>query len=150
MKKSIGVYQLSNKIFIHAKRGTESVPAFSEPLYELNIEDSPELVGKKIRECIEAYEPGRERFDRERWKTVNDPLIKLAGEKDSKSFFTKVKNPQVVLLGDILHLSPRDNHGWKEGFKKTEHPNIELDYTSATDEDLGKALLKAFELSNID
>lgn len=41
------------------------------------------------------------------------------------------------------------NHGWKEGFKNTEHPNIELDYASATDEDSGKALLKAFELSTI-
>jgi hypothetical protein len=149
MKKSIGAYQLGNRVFIHAKKGTESVPAFSEPLYELCIDDSPEIIGERIRECIEAYKPGRECYDREKWKTANDPLIKLAGEKDSKAFFTKVKNPSVVLLGDVLHFSPRDNHGWKEGFKKTEHPNIELDYTKATNEDLGNALLKAFELSSI-
>lgn len=149
MRKSIGAYQLGNRVFIHAKKGTQSVPALSEPIYELSMDDPPELIGEKVRECIEAYEPGGERYDREKWKTANDPLIKLAGEKNSKSFFTKVKNPLVVLLGDVLHFSPKDNYGWKEGFKQTRHPNIELDYLTATDKDLGKSLLKVFELSSI-
>jgi predicted nucleotide-binding protein (sugar kinase/HSP70/actin superfamily) len=149
MKKVADGSLLGNRVFINSKKGTQSVPTLTEPIYELSIDDSPEQIGEKVGECIEAYQPGSERYDREKWKTVNDPLIKLAGEKDSKAFFTKVKNPSVVLLGDVLHFSPRDNHGWKEGFKKTEHPNIELDYTKATNEDLGNALLKAFELSSI-
>lgn len=149
MRKSIGTYQLGNRLFIHAKKGTQSVPALSEPIYELSLDDSPELIGEKVRECLEAYEPGRERYDREKWKTVNDPLIKLADEKTSKAFFTKVKNVPTILIEDKITFSPTENKGWKDGFGWTEYPNIELDYSSATNEDLGKALLKALELSSI-
>lgn len=149
MKKVADGSLLGNRIFINSKKGTQSVPALSEPIYELSIDDSPEIIGAKVRKCIEAYEPGKERYDREKWKTANDPLIKLAGEKDSKGFFTKIKHIPILVRDGKITFFPRDNHGWKEGFKKTEHPNIELDYTSATDEDLGKALLKAFELSSI-
>lgn len=51
---------------------------------------------------------------------------------------------EMDVITDVLHnCLPRGrNHGWKEGFK-----NAERDYASATDEDLGKALLKAFEFS---
>lgn len=149
MKKSIGAYQLGNKVFIHAKKGTQSVPILSEPIYELSIDDSPELIGKKIRECIEAYVHSQERYDRDKWKTVNDPLIKMAGEKTSKAFFTKVKDVPTVLVDNKITFSPTENRGWKEGFGWTQHPNIELEFARATDEDLGKALLKAFELSSI-
>lgn len=149
MKKQADATLLDDRVFINSKKGTESVAALSEPIYELSFGDSPELIGARVRECIEAYEPGRERYDREKWKTVNDPLIKLAGEKSEKSFFTKVKYVPISQIGEKVTFYPRDNFGWKDGFKKTEHPNIELDYTSATDEDLGKALLKAFELSSI-
>lgn len=150
MKKSIGVYLLNDKIFIHSKIGTQSVPAFSEPLFEIDFNSDNKLIGEKIRECIESYQQGaRERYGREKWKTVNDPLIKLAREKNSKSFFAKVKNPNVVLINDILYFNSTENHGWKDGFKGTSFPNIELVYSQATDEDLGAALKKAFELSSI-
>jgi len=149
MKKSIGVYKLNDRIFIHAKKGTQSVAAFSEPLYELDVSDSAEKIGNKVRECIESYQQGNDRYDREKWRTVNDPLIKLAGEKDSKTFFSKVLNPLVVLLNGVIHFCPRENHGWKDGFKESQHPNIQLDYSTATDRDLGVALLKALELSSI-
>ncbi len=149
MKKSIGVYQLGNRLFIHAKKGTQSVPVLSDPIYELSINDSPQLIGKKVRECIEAFQPGSERYDREKWKTANDSLIKIAGEKSSKAFFLKIKDVPTVLIDDTLTFTPTVNKGWKDGFGWTENPNIEMDYTSATDEDLGKALLKAFELSSI-
>lgn len=76
-------------------------------------------------------------------------MIKLAGEKSSKAFFTKIKDVPTVLIDDKITFSPTENKGWKDGFGWTQHPNIELDYSSATDEDLGKALLKAFELSSI-
>jgi len=149
MRKSIGAYQLGSRIFIHPKKGTQSVPALAEPVYELSTDDPPILIGEKVRKCIEAYEPGRERYDREKWKTVNDPLIKLAGEKNSKAFFTKIKDVPTVLIENKITFSPTENKGWKDGFGWTEHSNIELDYSTATDEDLGKALLKAFELSSI-
>ena len=55
----------------------------------------------------------------------------------------------MVLIDDVLYFTPTANHGWKEGFKKTKYPNIELNYATAKDEDLGKALLTAFELSSI-
>lgn len=140
---------LGKRIFINSKKGTQSVPALAEPIYELSVEDSPELIGAKVRECIEAYEPGTDRYDREKWKTVNDPLIKLAGEKNSKGFFNKIKYVPILVRDEKITFFPRENHGWKEGFKQTEYPNIELDYTNATNEDLGNALIKAFELSKL-
>ena len=141
MKKLADATLLDNRIFLNSKKGTESVPAFSEPLYELNTNDTPVLIGKKVRECIEAFQSGNERYDREKWKKANEPLIRLSGEKSEKLFFTKVKYVPISLIENKLTFYPRVNHGWKEGFKKTKHPNIELDYTIATDEDLGKALL---------
>lgn len=149
MKRQADATLLGGRVFINSKKGTESVAALSEPLYELSLGDSPELIGEKVRECIEAYQPGSERYNREKWKTVNDPLIKIAGEKSEESFFTKVKYVPISQIGEKVTFYPRDNFGWKNGFKKTEHPNIELDYSTVTDEDLGKALLKAFELSSI-
>ncbi|MFN6087998.1 MAG: contact-dependent growth inhibition system immunity protein [Cyclobacteriaceae bacterium] len=148
MRKEINAYQLDKRIFVHSKKGTQSVPAFAEPLYQLSTDEDPILIGKKVRECIEAYQPGSERYTREDWKKVNDPLIKLAGEKSSKAFFKKVLYVPISLINDKLTLFPSVNAG-SDGFKNTEHPNIELDYSAATDEDLGKALLKAFELSSI-
>ncbi|MDE3740312.1 hypothetical protein [Maribacter polysaccharolyticus] len=149
MKKSIGAYQLGRRIFIHPKKGTQSVAVLAEPIQELSIDDSLEKVGRVIRECIEAYEIGKERYDREKWKTVNDPLVKMSGCKSANEFFKQVFNPPVVLLNKTIHFCPRYNHGLKKGFKKTEHPNIELDYFIASDKDLGKALLKTFELCGI-
>jgi hypothetical protein len=149
MKKIADASLLGNRIFLNSRKGTRSVAALSEPIFELDIGDSPSDIGCKIRECIESFQPGNERYDREKWKTVYDPLINLAGEKNPKAFFTKVKNVPILYLDDKITFFSRDNYGWKEGFKKTEHPDIELDYANATDEDLGRALLKAFELSSI-
>ncbi|WP_282048522.1 contact-dependent growth inhibition system immunity protein [Maribacter aquivivus] len=149
MKKSIGTYQLGEIIIIHPKKGTESVAVLAEPIYQLNIKESPSKIGSIIRRCIEAYIDGDERYDKEKWKKVNDPLVKLTGLKNSNEFFKNVLNPQVVLINGVIHFCPRENHGIKKGFKKTDYPNIELDYSNATDEDLGNALLKALELSSI-
>jgi hypothetical protein len=148
-RKDIGAHLLGQRIFIHSKKGTQSVPAFAEPLYELSLHDSSKVIGEKVRECIEAYQEGTERYDREKWKTVNDPLIKLSGEKSSKAFFTKIKDVPINVVENKITFFPTLNKGWKEGFVWTEHPNIELDYSTASDEDLGKALLRAFELSSI-
>jgi hypothetical protein len=149
MKKSIGAYQLEDRIFLHAKKGTQSVAAFSEPLYELRVGDSLVLIGERIRDCIESYQFGNDRYTRDDWKTVNDPLIKMAAVKNERIFSKNVLKIQVILIDEVIYFCPRNNHGLKEGFKKAEYPNIELDYASATDEDLGRALLTAFELSSI-
>ena len=37
----------------------------------------------------------------------------------------------------------------KDGFKNTKYPNLELNYSDASNEELGKALLSAFEMSSI-
>ena len=148
MRKESSAFLFKNKIFIHAKKGTQSVPAFSEPLFQLELNDSVELIGNKVRKCIEAYQSGNERYDREKWKTVNIPLLKLAGVKGSSSFFGKALNVPINLENNSIVFFPTLNTG-KGGLKWTQHPNIELDFSTATDEDLGKALLKAFELSSI-
>lgn len=152
MKKSIGSFVLNNDIFLNSKKTTnQGMAILSEPIFKLSLNDDSKLIGEKIRICIDSYNDDRStpHPTREGFKTINDPLIKLAGAKSSKDFFTKVKDVEVVLIDNTLYFSPTENHGWKEGFKKTEHPNIELDYSAATDEDLGNALLKAFELSSI-
>lgn len=149
MRKESNVYLLDNMMFIHSKIGTQSVPAFSEPLFDLDMNQTSAVeIGNRLRKCLESFQPGNERYDREKWKTVNDPLIKRSGEKNSKSFFKKVKYVPVNVISDTIRIHPSVNAG-KDGFKQTEHSSIELDYSTATDEDLGNALLKAFELSSI-
>ena len=152
MKKSKGAFVLNDSIFLNSKKTTnQGMAILSEPIFKLALNDESKLIGEKIRICIESYNDDKltPHPTKDGFKTINDPLIKLAGEKSSKSFFTKVKDVEVVLIANVLYFTPTDNYGWKEGFKKTKHPNIELDHATATDEDLGKALLKAFELSSI-
>jgi hypothetical protein len=152
MKKSIGAFVLNDNIFLNSKRTTsQGMAILAEPIYKLSLNDDSKVIGEKVRMCIESYNDDKltPHPTRGGFKTINDPLIKLAGEKNSKSFFTKIKDVEVVLVDKVLYFTPTENHGWKEGFKKTKYPNIELDYSTATDEDLGKALLKAFELSSI-
>ena len=148
MRRELEAYQLKDKLFIHGKKRTDrTVPILSEPVYQYDSESDAVLIGKTVRECIESFYEGVPHPSREEFKKVNDPLIQLSGEKNSKAFFTKVKWVGVIEKDGRISFIPTENHGWKEGFKKTEHPNIELDYSIATDEGLGNALLKAFELS---
>jgi len=150
MRKEASAYLLNDRVFVHAKKRTiKTVPIFSEPLYELSLSDPPVTMGNKIKECIEAFSEGHDHPSREDFKKTNDPTIRLAGEKTPKAFFTKVKYVPITLMGDKIIFYPSVNKGWKDGFANTEHPNIELDYSIATNEDLGKALLRAFELSII-
>jgi hypothetical protein len=150
MQKKAGSYLLRDRIFIHGKKKTtQGLSMFSYPLFELSLDDLPEAIGEKVRECLEAFLEGNQPPSREELKKINDPMIQLAGEKTTKGFFTKVKDVPINLTNNRITFFPTENHGWKDGFKNTQHPNIELDYGSATNEDLGKALLKAFELSSI-
>lgn len=150
MRRELEAYQLKDQLFLHGKKRTDrTVPILSEPVYKYDNGTDATVIGKTVRECIESFYKGYPHPSREEFKKVNDPLIKLAGEKSSKSFFTKVRWVGVIEKDGKISFAPTENHGWKKGFKNTEHPNIELDYASATDEDLGKALLKAFELSSI-
>jgi hypothetical protein len=150
MNKLADATLLDNRIFINSKKGTESVAVLSEPIFELKIDSSPELLGEKVRICIESYQPGKERFSRADWRKVNDPLIKLSGEKSKISFFSKIKYVPISLNEDKLTFYPRNNCGWKIGFKKTIHSNIELEFMKASNKEIGLALLKAFELSKIE
>jgi hypothetical protein len=150
MRREIEAYQLKDKLFLHGKKRTDrTVPILSEPVYQLNKDVDVSKIGKTVRDCIESFYEGYPHPSREEFKKVNDPLIKLAGEKSSKAFFTKAKWVGVIEKDGIISFSPTENHGWKDGFKQTKYTNIELDYSMATNEDLGKALLKAFELSSI-
>ncbi len=150
MRREIEAYQLKDKLFLHGKKRTDrTVPILSEPVYEFDQGVDASKIGKTVRKCIESFYENYPHPSREEFKKVNDPLIKLAGEKSSKAFFTKAIWVGVIEKDGKISFSPTENHGWKEGFKQTEYSNIELDYTSATDEDLGKALLTAFELSSI-
>ncbi len=151
MKKSIGAFILNDNIFLNAKKTTnQGMAILSEPIYKLSLNEDSRVIGEKVMICLESYNDNKltPHPTRDGFKTLNDPLLKLAGEKSSKNFFTKVKEVRVVLIDKVLYFTPTKNHGWKEGFKNTEHPNIELDYAIATNEDIGKALLKAFELSS--
>jgi hypothetical protein len=149
MRREAEAYQLKNILFLHGKKRTDrTVPILSEPIFQFDNDDQVSKIGNTVRECIEAFSEGHPHPSREEFKKVNDPLIKLAGEKTPKSFFSKVKWVGIVEKGGKISFAPTENHGWKEGFKNTEYSNIELDYASATNEDLGKALLKAFELSS--
>lgn len=148
----MGAFVLNDKIFLNSKKTTnQGMALLAEPIFKLALTEDPKLIGEKGRKCIESYNNDKStpHPTREGFKTINAPLIELADEKNAKSFFSKVKNVDVVLIDSRLFFTPTNNHGWKEGFKKTRYPNIELDYASSTDEDLGKALLKAFELSSI-
>jgi hypothetical protein len=150
MKKSASATLLGERIFINSKKGTQSVAVFSKPLFELHLSDNPILIGEKVRICIESFQPGSERLRREDWRTINDPLIKLSKERSKKAFWTKIKSVSIVLIDDILYFVPKINKGMKDGFKKTIHPDIELEYTKTSDNELGLSLLKAFELSSIE
>jgi hypothetical protein len=89
MKKIADASLLGDRIFLNSRKGTRSVAALSEPIFELDISDSLEKIGCKIRECIDSFQPGNERYDSEKWKTVYDPLINLADEKNPKTFFPR-------------------------------------------------------------
>lgn len=152
MKKSIGTFLLDDKVIINSKKTTnQGMGIIGDLIYKLSISDEFKLIGEKIRLCLESYNDDKSASHptKEGFKNINNKLVEIAGEKNSKSFFTKVKNPIVVLINNTLFISPMDNYGWKEGFKKTIYPNIELDYSTATDEELGRALIEAFEKSSI-
>ncbi len=150
MRRELEAYQLKDKIFLHGKKRTDrTVAILSEPVYQFDQDVDASKIGKTVRDCIESFYEGYTHPSKEEFKKVNEPLIKLTGEKNSKAFFTKVKWVGVIEKERKISFAPTENHGWKNGFKQTEHPNIELDYSTATDEDLGKALLKAFVLSSI-
>jgi hypothetical protein len=150
MRREVEAYQLNDMLFLHGKKRTNrTVPILSEPVFQFNKDVQVFKIGSTVRECIEAFSEGHPHPPREEFKKVNDPLIKLAGEKSSKSFFSKVKWVGIIEKEGKIIFAPTENHGWKDGFKNTQHANIELDYASATDEDLGNALLKAFELSSV-
>lgn len=150
MKKEATATLLGNRIFINVRKETQSVTVFSNPLFELTVSDNPEMIGEKIKICIESFLHGNERLGREDFKTINEPLIKLSGEKSSKAFWTKVKYVPISLVDNKLIFYPTSNKGWKEGFKNTGHPNIEVEYNKMTLREMGAALLKALDLSDIE
>jgi len=76
-------------------------------------------------------------------------LLDLADCKTAKAFFERVKYVPISLDGDLIIFYPTDNKGMKDGFKNTKYPNLELNYSDASNEELGKALLSAFEMSSI-
>ena len=150
MRREAIAYQLGEQIFIHGKKRTiRSTPIFAEPVYAINYFSSSEDIGKIVRTCVKAFSEGHEHPSRDDFKGVNDPLIKLAKQKSSKAFFTKVKCVPIIELNGFISFCPTENHGWKNGFKFTVHPNIDLDYSKLSDSDLGKALIQALERSSI-
>jgi hypothetical protein len=114
MKKSIGAFVLNGNIFLNSKRTTnQGMAILSEPIYKLSLSDDSRIIGEKVRICLESYSDDKltPHPSREGFKLMNDPLVKLAGEKSSKSFFTKVKDVEVVLIDSVLYFTPTENHG---------------------------------------
>jgi hypothetical protein len=94
MKKSIGAFVLNGNIFLNSKRTTnQGMAILSEPIYKLSLSDDSRVIGEKVRICLESYSDDKltQHPSREGFKTMNDPLVKLAGEKSSKSFFYQGK-----------------------------------------------------------
>jgi hypothetical protein len=151
MRREIRTYKLGNNIFMHGTKRSvlNFMPLPSEPVYELDYQSDLSVIGNTIRKCIESCGEGQKHPSRDEFKTINDTLIKKANQKNSKSFFPKVLSVPISEIDGTITIYPSENHGWKDGFKNSEHPNLELDYKIASDEDLGKALKQAFEWSII-
>jgi len=150
MKKSIDVYLLGDFIFINAKKKTTmGLDIFSLPVFKLSVSESLEILAEKIKEALDQYTINQKHPSKEEWKTFNKPLLDLADCKTAKAFFERVKYVPISLDGDLIIFYPTDNKGMKDGFKNTKYPNLELNYSDASNEELGKALLSAFEMSSI-
>ena len=149
MKKSARIYKLDHRIFIHANKKTvTTLPIFSQPLFEFSIETEKSILGMALRKCLEAWTEGHPQPSREELKKVNDPLIELAGEKNSKSFFSKVIDIPVKLNEDVISFYPTINKGWEAGFIPANSGPIECNHFSKLqDETLGELILEALSKS---
>lgn len=128
-------------------RTITSTPIFSQPLFSDNT--SSVVLGMAVRKCLDSWTEGHPKPTREELKRINDPLIELAGEKSSKSFFIKISYVPAKQVDSTLSFYPTINNGWKAGFAAVESGPIVLEKIhEKTDLEIGEALLIALSQSS--
>lgn len=151
IKKESNAILYNGVIYIIAKQGTESVPAHTDNISMVKLSDDVCDIGSKLLISLNSFIPSRQRFNREDWKKVNLPLLKLANVKTEKLLFGNSKLVQVVLRDDNISIYPSINKGWKSTENKTLGENvITININDSNNCDLGLALLQAFEISTLE
>jgi len=150
--KTIGINQIDEKIFIFSNRKTNrTVPILGTTIIKLTISDSFESIGTAVLKCIVKWEENVPHPNKEEFKTINEPLVKLSGEKNKKEYFEKIKSVSVKIVGDKLSYFPMINKGWKKGFINTEYKQIVIEnYLSVNTKKIGELTIQALNESKVD
>lgn len=148
IKKESNAILYKKVIYMIAKQGTESVPAHTDNISVALLTDNECEIGSKLLDSLNSFVSSRQRFNREDWKRVNLPLLKVTNAKTEKELFGNSKLVQIVYRDDIISIYPSINRGWKSTENKTLGDLvINLKVNEMDNCDLGTALLKAFEIS---
>lgn len=151
IKRESSALLFTDKIFFTVKKGTESVAAPTEQIFELDINEDPCKIGNTARQVLLSFIFDNARYSREDWKNVYEPLINRTKSKSIKKMFDNCKCVNIYSVDSKLMIVPSINKGYnKTGTKSLYEQMFEDNLDTITDCDFGKMILKAFEISTLE
>lgn len=151
IKRDSSALLLGNTIYLVVHRGTESIPAPADKIFELLVTDEPNYIGSKVKEALYAFIQDKVRFGREDWKKVYEPQLLRMGFKTVKKMYDSVKIVNIFSRDNKLMLLPYKNCGYnKSGTKSFDDKIITTDLEGVSDYELGEMLKIAFEISTLE
>lgn len=151
IKRRTNAKLLNNKIYLTVFQGTESVPAPTDKIIQVEITDDICLIGAKVVETLDLFLFSNIRFGREDWKLVYKPLLKITGLKTEKKLFDSVKMVDIYSRGSTLTVVPIRNTGWKnKETRPMDNHSLSGDLNKLSTCEIGEMVIKAFEISTLE
>jgi hypothetical protein len=147
MNGSIGVYLRGDKLFIHPQLYAGSGGLrFSEPVFALNIEDDPSIIGQtalKTFTYCRDIEPPTGKYDMNFLK----PLFKAAKVRSYTDFTRGAKYCSISVVEDKIQFDITKNAGPGKGFFYIPEKNFHYPFAEMSDpQKIGEEIFKVLAL----
>ena len=145
MEKASGVYLINKNIIVCGmQQATTGLWFHNQEYSKLAYNSDYACIGKSIRDSLLSSRYGVTHPSQEYWETSINPLLTLAGEKSYRSLARKAVLCSIRMNNEEISLLP--TRRGKGGIYSHKVESTKLLSISATDEELGQALMEAFKL----
>jgi hypothetical protein len=144
MKRSAAAYKRKDKVLFHAdSKTTMGVLIATPPFIAIDADSTEDLLATTLLKVLAFSREGIPHPTD--WSSIQRPILDLARVKSWSTFCRGSLCCDVDEEGDVLTITPTINMG-KDGFLPLKERQVEV-FLGATSSEIGKALLRAFELS---